>query len=101
MLPLIAYNLLQSVQLLTTSSTVFADKCIKGITANQDKCASNLEQSLSLVTALVPEIGYDKAAAMAKEAHNTGKSVRQVAKEAGVLPEDKIDEILNRMISGK
>lgn len=101
MLPLIAYNLLQSVQLLTTSSTVFADKCIRGITVNQDKCASNLEQSLSLVTALVPEIGYDKAAAMAKEAHNTGKSVRQVAKEARVLPEDKIDEILNRMISGK
>jgi len=101
MLPLIAYNLLQSVQLLTTTCIVFADKCIKGLTANQDKCASNLEQSLSLVTALVPEIGYDKAAAMAKEAHNTGKSVRQVAKEAGVLPDDKIDEILNRMISGK
>ncbi len=101
MLPLIAYNLLQSVQLLTTSSTAFADKCIRGITANQDKCASNLEQSLSLVTALVPEIGYDKAAAMAKQANNTGKSVREVAKEARVLSEDEIDEILNRMISGK
>ncbi len=101
MLPLIGYNLLQSVQLLTTSATAFADKCIKGIVVDRDKCASNLEQSLSLVTALVPEIGYDKSAAMAKEAHRTGKTVREIAKESQVLPEERIDEILDKMIEGK
>ncbi|MBW1829500.1 MAG: aspartate ammonia-lyase, partial [Deltaproteobacteria bacterium] len=101
MLPLIAYNLLQSIQLLSTSSTIFSDKCIKGISANPEKCASYLEQSLSLVTALVDEIGYDKAAAIAKEAHRTGKSIREVAKEIEVLPHQKIDEILDRMIAGE
>jgi fumarate hydratase class II len=101
MLPLVAYNLLQSVQLLTTSVTAFADKCIKGISANTDKCTSNIEQSLSLATALVPEIGYDNASAIAKEAHRTGKTVRQTAKEAKVLSEEKIDDILDNMIAGK
>jgi fumarate hydratase class II len=101
MLPLMAYNLLQSVHLLTNSVTSLADKCIKGISANMDTCTSNLEKSLSLVTALVPEIGYDKAAAMAKEAFTTGESVRITAKKAQVLPSGKIDEILDKMISGK
>jgi len=101
MLPLIAYNLLQSIQLLSTSSTIFSDKCIKGISVNPEKCASYLEQSLSLVTALVDEIGYDKAAAIAKEAHRTGKSIREVAKEIEVLPHQEIDEILDRIIAGE
>ena len=101
MLPLSAYNLLKSVQLLSNSATTFAEKCIKGITANTGECMKNLEQSLSLVTALVPAIGYDKAAAIAKKAHRAGKTVREVAREAQVLPQQELDEILDKMIAGK
>jgi fumarate hydratase class II len=101
MLPLIAYNLLQSIQLLSTSSLIFSEKCVKGISVNTEKCASFLEQSLSLVTALVPLIGYDKAAAIAKEAYQTGESIREVAKTSEVLPIQEIDDILDRMLAGK
>ncbi len=101
MLPLIAYNLLQTVHLLAASATTFADKCIRGIAANMQKCTSNIEKSLSLATALVPKIGYDKAAAIAKEAHRTGKTIREIAKDTNILPQNEIDEILDRMIAGK
>ena len=101
MMPLIAYNLLQSVQLLASSSRGFADHCIKGISANRDQCVSNLEKSLSLATAFVPEIGYDSSASIAKEAHRTGKTVREAAKEMGLLPNDRIDRILDDTIAGK
>jgi fumarate hydratase class II len=101
MLPLIAYNLLQSVQILSSCSTHFAEKCVKGILADHDKCTAGLEKSLSLATAFVPEVGYDQSAALAKEAYQTGKTVRQVAKENKILSDDKIDEVLDRMISGK
>jgi fumarate hydratase class II len=101
MLPLMGYNLLQSIQILSSCSTNFAEKCIKGIQADQDKCMSNLEKSLSLVTAFVPEVGYDQSAALAKEAYQTGKTIREVAKEKNILQHEKIDEILDRMIRGK
>ncbi len=100
MMPLIAYNLLQSIQLLTNSAAIFAESCVKGIRANREQCQSNLEKNLSLATALVPRIGYDKAAAIAKEAHRTGRTVREAAKESGLLPDQEIDEILDRMIAG-
>jgi fumarate hydratase class II len=101
MLPLMAYNLLQSIQILSSCSANFAEKCVKGILADQDKCTSNLEKSLSLVTAFVPEVGYDQSAALAKEAYQTGKTIREVAKEKNILQHEKIDEILDRMINGK
>lgn len=101
MQPLIGYNLLQSVRLLAAATTAFADLCIKGVSPDIDKCFSNLEQSLSLATALVPDIGYDKASAIAKEAHRTGKTVRETAKENQILSEKRIDEILDNMIKGK
>ena len=101
MMPLIAYNLLQSVQLLAASSRRFADHCIKGISANREQCVANLEKSLSLATAFVPLIGYDKSASVAKEAHRTGKTVRETAKEMGLLPNDRIDRILDAMIAGE
>ncbi len=100
MMPLIAYNLLQSVKLLANSSMAFADKCITGIRANSEQCKSNLEKSLSLATAFVPEIGYDKAAGIAKEAYEKGKSIREVAKERKILSPKKIDEILDRTMKG-
>ena len=101
MLPLMAYNLLQSIHLLSRAVTVFGEKCIKGISANIEKCTSNLEQSLALVTAFVPAIGYDKAAAIAKEAYETGKTVREVACKARVLPEREVNKILDEIVGGK
>jgi fumarate hydratase class II len=101
MLPLMAYNLLQSIYLLSRAVTVLGEKCIKGISANIEKCTSNLEQSLALVTAFVPAIGYDKAAAIAKEAYETGKTVREVACKARVLPEREVNKILDEIVGGK
>jgi fumarate hydratase class II len=96
-----AYNLLQSIHLLSRAVTVFGEKCIKGISANSEKCTSNLEQSLALVTALVPAIGYDKAAALAKEAYESGKTVREVACKARILPESEINKILDEIVGSK
>lgn len=100
MLPVIAYNLLQSIGLLDNAITVFTEKCITGITPNIEKCSSNLEQSLALATALVPVIGYDKAADIAETAHKTGKTIRETAIESGVLPEREINRILDKITTG-
>lgn len=99
-LPLMAHNLLQSIHLLDSAVRSFTEKCIQGISANEKRCASYLEQSLALVTALVPAVGYDKAAALAKEALATGKTVRQATLESGLLPEDEINRLFDRAIEG-
>jgi len=101
MLPLTAYNLLQSITLLGASATAFAEKCIQGITANEEKCRGNLEWSLALATAFVPFLGYDNAASLAKEAYDTNKTIREVALERGVLPEKKIHQILDEILTQK
>ena len=100
MLPVIAYNLLESIDLLAVATVRFKEKCVDGITANEEKCRSTIEQSLALATALVPVIGYEKAAAVAQEAFRTGKTVRQTALEENVLPEEELNEIFDRMILG-
>jgi fumarate hydratase class II len=94
MLPVIAYNLIQSIDLLTSASNILSNKCIKGITANSEKCASYIEKSLSLATYLIPKIGYDGAAEIAKKAYEKGVTIRKMAKELKVLPEDEIDDLL-------
>ena len=81
MLPVIAYNLLQSIELLASASRVFARRCVAGLEADTQKCESNIEQSLAMCTALAPVIGYDKAAKIAKVAYETGRTVREVALE--------------------
>lgn len=95
MLPVIAYNLLQSIDLLASGAELLAEKCIKGITANKEKCASNIEKSLAMATYLVPHLGYDKAASIAAMAHETGKSVIEVVLEEKILPEDRVKEIFS------
>ena len=95
MLPVMAYNLLQSIELLATVSDNFAAKCVEGITANKERCQSLIEQSLAMCTALAPEIGYEAAAKLAKEAYRSGKTVREVAKEQKVLSEKRLDELLD------
>jgi fumarate hydratase class II len=94
MLPVIAHNLLQSITLLASAARVFAEKCILGITANQKACEAYVEKSLALATALLPKIGYDKAAALAKRAYDTGKTIREVALAEKVLSEDELDTLL-------
>jgi fumarate hydratase class II len=101
MLPVIAHNLLQSIHLLEEAITALAEKCIKGISANQARIASNLEQSLALATPFVPVIGYDETAALAKEAYETGKTIREVALKRKILPEKEINRILDEMVLGK
>jgi fumarate hydratase class II len=95
MLPLIAFNLLQSISLLAGSATLLTDRCVAGITPNRDRCAAYIEQSLALVTGLVPHIGYDRAAFIAKEAYRSGRTVKAVALEENVLPASLLDEILS------
>ncbi|MEO8340108.1 MAG: class II fumarate hydratase [Nitrospirota bacterium] len=95
MLPVMAYNLFQSIELLSTASMNFATKCIDGITANEARCTSLIEDSLAMCTALAPEIGYEAAAKLAKEAYKSGKTVRQVAKEQKVLSEKRLTELLD------
>ncbi len=93
MLPVMAYNLLQSISLLASAADVFAEKCIAGITANKDICSGYIEKSLALVTGLVPKIGYDRAAAIAKKAYESGRTVREVALDENILSESELDEL--------
>jgi fumarate hydratase class II len=95
MLPVMAYNVLQSIELLSTASTNFAVKCVDGINANDERCRSLIEESLAMCTALVPEIGYEAAAKLAKDAYKSGKTVRQMAKEQKILTEKRLNELLD------
>jgi fumarate hydratase class II len=89
MKPVIIWNVLRSIRLLGDATASFAERCVEGIRANESRIAQHLEQSLMLVTALAPHIGYDKAAAIAKRAHAEGLSLRGAALASGhVSPED-------------
>ncbi len=94
-MPMTVHNLLESIRLLANGARVFADKCVAGIEANKERCAELIESSLAMCTSLAPIIGYDKAAAIAKEAYATGKTVRQVAREHKVLSDEELDKILD------
>jgi fumarate hydratase, class II len=92
--PLLARNLLQSIKLLASASRLLDEKCVAGIEANREQCESYAELTLSAATALNPHIGYDKAAEIVKEAAASGRSLREVAREAGVS-DDVLDEALD------
>ncbi len=94
-IPVIARNLLGSIDLLTSAAAALADKCVWGITANRERCAMMIEQSLSLAAHLIPEIGYDRAADLAKTAHQAGISVRRAAEESGLLTPEALDRLLS------
>ena len=95
MMPVMAYDLLESIRLLSSVSRVFADRCVDGITANIARCEETVERNLSICTALAPRIGYDKAAAISKEAHATGRTIREVARQWSVLPDEEINALLD------
>jgi fumarate hydratase class II len=95
MLPVVAHNLLESIRLVGAAARLFAEKCIDGITANEERCRSFVEQSLAMSTALTPVIGYEKAAAISNRAYETGKTIREVAIEEQVLPEKDLEKLLD------
>jgi len=97
MMPIIAFNLLQSIELLANAARIFADRCVEGLQANADRCAELVEQSLAMCTSLAPAIGYDKAAEVAKESLKTGKTVRQVAAEMKLLDDAQLTKSLDPM----
>jgi fumarate hydratase class II len=93
-IPLIARNLLESLTLLTSAATVLNEKCVRGIQANRDGTTRSAESTLAVATALNPYIGYDKATAIVQEATRSGRSLREVAREAGVS-DKTLDEALD------
>ena len=95
MMPLLAHQLLESIRILAAAVRQFTARCVTGIEANEARCTARIEESLALCTALAPAIGYDAAAAIAKESFATGKTVREVARARGVLPEDVLARVLD------
>lgn len=95
MMPIIAYSLFQTMDILIRAIDVFTTKCVMGITANREKAEGWLARSAGLVTALNPVIGYQRAAEVAKEAWNRGVSIRQVVLERGYLTAEQLDKILD------
>lgn len=95
MLPVTAHNLLESIGLLASASRIFARRCIAGLEADVERCEVNIEKSLAMCTALAPEIGYDKAAEIAKAAFKSGRTVREVAREMSGLDKERLDELLD------
>ncbi|NOZ02946.1 MAG: aspartate ammonia-lyase, partial [Deltaproteobacteria bacterium] len=93
--PVMGFNLFQSIHTLKRAMRVLSGRCVDGITANVDECRTHLERSIGLVTALAPYIGYDDAAALAKEALKTGRTVRELAIERGIYTEDRLDQIMD------
>jgi aspartate ammonia-lyase len=95
MMPVIAFNVLLSMQILTNATNVLADKCIKGITANREMCEYWVERSAALATALAPQIGYAKAAEISKRSVKEGVLIRELVKREHVLPDDQLDDVLD------
>jgi fumarate hydratase class II len=94
-MPIIANNLLTSVRLLANVARVFTEKCVHGLVANADRCEELIEHSLAMVTVLAPKVGYDAAAEIAKEAHKTGKTIRELCLEKRVLSEKELSALLD------
>ncbi len=95
MMPVMAYQLLESIRIMAAAVRQFSDRCVSGIRADVERCAGAIEQSLALCTALAPAIGYDAAAAIAQEAYATGKTVREIARQRNLLPEDTLARLLD------
>jgi fumarate hydratase class II len=95
--PVMAYNLLDSIEILSGAIGSFYRQCLKGITANEEHCKTLAESSLALITALAPRIGYEKAADVAHQAFEENKSIKQMVLESGILSETEADEVLDTL----
>ena len=101
MTPVVGYNLFQSLDILRNGVHVFTERCVRGITANAERCQANAERTLALATALNPYIGYEKAAEVAKEALATGRSLKEIVLEKKLLSRAKADRVLDvRTLAG-
>lgn len=95
MMPMMGHAILESIRLLGGGVLAFAEKCLENLEPNPEACEASVEKSLSLVTGLNPYIGYEKAAALAKEAFKTGKTIREICREQQILPEEELAEALD------
>src|SRR4051812_39006559 len=95
MMPVIAFNVLLSMRILTNAVKVLSEKCVKGIEANEEMCAYWVERSAALATALMPHIGYAKAAELSKKSVKEGVLIREMVKRDKLLPADEIDDVLD------
>ena len=95
MMPVIAHNVLLSMMILTNAARVLAEKTVKGIKANEDMCSYWVERSAALATALMPHIGYARAAEISKQSVKEGVLIRDLVKREQVLPDDQIDDVLD------
>lgn len=93
--PVIAHNLFSSISMLGKGCITLAEKCVSGITANEKRCRELVENSISIVTALNPTLGYEKTSMIAREALETGKSVYDLTLQHDLLPKEKLDEIFS------
>ena len=93
--PVIAYRLLRSIETLRNACVVLRERCVEGITANPARMRQFVEQSIGIVTALVPTIGYESASAIAKQALESGRGVYEIVLERGILSRDALDRLLN------
>jgi fumarate hydratase class II len=93
--PVMAYNFLQSVQLMADAAVSFTDNCVAGIEAREENIKASLERSLMLVTALAPAIGYDNAAKIAKAAHKNGTTLREEAVRGGYVSAEDFDRMVD------
>ncbi|NJD21638.1 MAG: class II fumarate hydratase [Melioribacter sp.] len=102
-MPVIAFNILQSIKLIADACESFSRNCVEGITANENNIKRHLENSLMLVTSLNPVIGYDNAAKVAKKAHKENKTLKEAVLELGLLTAEKFDEVVRpeKMIGTK
>jgi fumarate hydratase, class II len=97
MMPVMGHTVLESIALMAAGTRAFIEFCAAGLEANEQGCEAAVEQSLSMVTSLNPHIGYEKASALAKEAFKSGKTIRELCREQGVLPESTLKEALDPM----
>jgi fumarate hydratase class II len=95
MMPVMAYDLLESIELLAAASRNFAERLVDGLEADRERAGAYVEQSLAMGTALAPEIGYEKATELVKEAYRSGRTVREVAREKSGIAEARLNELLD------
>ena len=93
MMPVIAFNLLHSLEILANGMDAFTKRCIKGIEVNEAQCRYWLERSAAIATVLNPVIGYERAASLAKQALEENRTVRQLVQESGILPPHEVEKL--------
>jgi fumarate hydratase class II len=95
MMPVMAFDLLDAIELLAAGTRTFAEKLVDGLEADRQRAEGSVEQSLAMGTALTGEIGYEKTALLVKEAHATGRTIRDVAREKSGIPEERLSSLLD------